>query len=169
MTFKTYKTFMALARDSTRSCWILGLSLAAILSASCLRSPVTLHELTYPPDFSYLPAEKLRSAMWILTVEITRLDELLRKTPATSSDAAVQNQIAIQETLRRLDAAVEKIDDPGRATQHPVLNRNLYRFKARVERAQRGAERTPPNYYQASVLSGSCFLCHGSGDEQTAL
>jgi len=152
---------------------VLGMSLAVVFGLSCtsgsFRSPAALHELTYPPDFSYLPAKELRSTMWVLAAEIRRLDELLREPPAASTAADLRVQIAIQETLRRLALAIEDIDDPGRQSQHPDLNRNLHRFKARVEKAQRGAERTPPNYYQASALSGSCFLCHGSGDGRTAL
>lgn len=153
----------------TRGPWIVGLGLAAMLGFSCMWSPAGLHELTYPPNFSYLPAEKLNSAMWVLAAEISRLDDLLRDAPSMSGDSAVRNQIAIQETLRRLGAAAEEIDEPGRVSQHPALNRNMSRFKERIESARRGAERTPPNYYQASALSGSCFLCHGSGDERTAL
>jgi len=160
---------MIFDRAQSRGPWILGLILTTLFAVSCLHPPATLRELTYPPDFSYLPAEKLDSAMWVLAAEISRLDELLHQVPTASAAAAVQNQLAIQDTLRRLSAAVEKIDDPGRVTQHPALNRNLSRFRTRIERARRGAERTPPNYYQASALSGSCFLCHGSGDERTAL
>jgi hypothetical protein len=160
---------LTLAMARTTGLGILGLSLAAVLLGGCVRPPAALHELTYPPDFSYLPPEELRSAMWILAAEVRRLDQLLRDAPAMSGDAAAGNQFAIQETLRRLGAAVERIDEPGRVTQHPALNRNLQRFKERVDRAKRGAERTPPNYYQASAVSGSCFLCHGSADERTAL
>jgi hypothetical protein len=157
------------AKARTTGLWILGLGLTAVLVGACVSPRAALRELTYPPDFSYLPPEELNSAMWILAAEVSRLDQLLRDAPVMSGAAAARNQIAIQETLRRLSAAVEKIDEPGRVTQHPALNRNLRRFKERVDRAQRGAQRTPPNYYQASVVSGSCYLCHGSADERTAL
>jgi hypothetical protein len=160
MTFKTTRLRRAL---------ILGLGLASVLVGACLRPPAAVHELTYPPDFSYLPAEELRSAMWLLAAEISRLDELLRAEPNLSGDAALHNQESIQKVLRRLSAAVKSIDVPGRATQHPGLNRNLTRFKARVERAQRAAGRSPPSYFQAAALSGSCFLCHGAGEERTRL
>lgn len=136
-----------------------------VLGAACQTDRSSLHDVVYPPDFSYLPEDRLKGSMWILAGEIQHLDELLR-TPADTNDARLQKQV--QSSLLRIAAAVEQIDTPGRATQHPALNRNLSSFARRVSQAQRGAERTPPNYFQASALSGSCFLCHGSADDAGA-
>jgi hypothetical protein len=141
---------------------VVALGVAMTIGASCMRAPATIQELTYPPDFSYIPQERIQSSMWILAAEVRRLDELLRATP-DGANLAVQRKI--QSSLRRMAAAVEQIDHPGRATQHPALNRHLNRFAERIAGAQRGADRTPPNYFQASSLSGSCFLCHGSVDD----
>jgi hypothetical protein len=140
----------------------VALGVAVALGAACVDAPATIQTLTYGPSFSYIPKERIQSSMWILAAEIGRLDEILEASPDSKNLSA---QIEIQNCLRRLSAAVEQIDHPGRSTQHPVLNQNLRRFAERISAAQRGAERTPPNYFLASSLSGSCFLCHGSADE----
>ena len=142
-------------------------AVAGILVAACVLSSAIacqsgyrpLRESVYPPDFTYVPKSRVKSSMWILAAEIHHLDELLRTAPDASN---LRVQRDVQATLRRLSAAVEQIDRPGQTTQHPALNQHLQRFAERLVQAQRGAERTPPNYFQASALSGSCFLCHQS-------
>lgn len=97
--------------------------------------------------------------MWILAGEVKRLDELLR-VPADRSDARLRTEV--RDALTRMAAAVEQIDQPGQTTQHPALDRHLQRFAARLTLARRGVAHDPPNYFYASTLSGSCFLCHDS-------
>jgi len=155
---------MSTGKAIARTVSVVALGVAITLGVSCLRAPEPIRKLTYPPDFSYIPPERIHSTMWILAAEVHRLDELLRARSGSPDGANVGVQREIQSSLRRMSAAIEQIDHPGRATQHPALNQNLTRFAARIASAQRGADRTPPNYFQASALSGSCFLCHGSGD-----
>ena len=143
---------------------IVAMAAALLLSASCMRSPQTLSELTYPPSFSYLPAAELRSAMWALAAEINNLNGLLSERSTTPGDADPRSRATIIETLLRLRAVAEDLSEPGRVSQHPALNRNLYLFEERVDRALRGVKRSPPNYFHADSLSGSCFLCHGSAE-----
>lgn len=132
---------------------VLGLGLA------CQNMGSPIQGRTSPPNFSYLPAERLRSSMWILAGEVKRLDELL-SVPADPHDARLQHEV--RDALRRMAAAVEQIDQPGQTTQHPALDRHLHRFGERLTLARRGAAHDPPNYFYASTLSGSCFLCHDS-------
>jgi len=146
----------------TNALLLAGTLVVLLLGSACQTDRQSVREVVYPPDFSYISPDRLKGSMWILAAEVQRLDELLR-TPADTDDARLQKQV--QSSLLRIGAAVEQIDTPGRATQHPALNRNLSSFARRVAMAQRGAERTPPNYFQASALSGSCFLCHGSTDD----
>jgi hypothetical protein len=127
---------------------------------ACQTTSERMEIRTSPPDFSYLPPKRLESSMWILAAEVKRLDELLR-VPADPHDARLQHEV--RDALRRMAAAVEQIDQPGRTTtQHPALDRHLQRFAERLTLAQRGAAHDPPNYFYASTLSGSCFLCHDS-------
>ena len=142
---------------------LLGFGLASV--PGCTETSRSIQQMTYPPDFAYIPPERLKSSMWILAAEVKQLDEVLNRTPPPAPDDLATQQ-AVRRSLQRMSVAIEQIDHPGRTSQHPKLNIHLRRFAEKLEQAQRGAERTPPNYFQASALSGSCFLCHSSGDGQ---
>ena len=117
------------------------------------------------PDLQYLPPEKVRTVMWVLAAEIQHLEHLM--TDPTEEERESM-QVAVAGTLQRMRIAARTLDQPGRATQHPVVNQNLGQFLGRIERAQRAVDRDPPNYVPASTLAGSCFLCHG-GKSATAM
>ena len=158
------RTRMRTGKIITSTISIATLVISMMIGAACMKETAPVRKLTMPPNFHYIPHERVKSSMWMLASEVHRLDELLRTSPDSTN---VDAQREIQSSLRRMSAAVEQIDHPGQTTQHPVLNRNLDRFAERIANAQRGADRTPPNYFQASALSGSCFICHGSvNDEQ---
>ena len=119
-----------------------------------------------PPNFRYMPPETIRSAMWVLAAEVEELERLLNSSPP--SDSPVLSG-AVIGTLDRMRAAAESLEQDGRSTQHPVLNRNLDLFIGRLKRAKRTAERTPPNYFLASSIAGSCFVCHGNNTDTVSL
>ena len=157
------RTGMDTERIIARTISVVTLAISMMIGTSCMEATAPIRKLTVPPNFHYIPYERVQSSMWMLASEVHRLDELLRASP-DSTNVLVQGEI--QSSLRRMAAAVEQIDHPGQTTQHPALNRNLDRFAERIANAQRGADRTPPNYFQASALSGSCFICHGSVDDE---
>jgi hypothetical protein len=113
---------------------------------------------TFPPDLSYLPPESIRTAMWVLAAEIEHLEQLLGN---PYGDEPVPERTEVVKTLERMRVAAKTLDQPGRNSQHPVLNENLDRFLGRLERAKRSADRDPPDYFPASSIAGSCYLCHG--------
>jgi hypothetical protein len=113
---------------------------------------------TFPPDLSYLPPERVQTAMWVLAAEIQYLEERLNH---RSEQEQRSQRSKIRQSLERMQVAARTLDEPGRTTQHPVLNENLGPFMRRLERAKLAADRDPPNFYLASTIAGSCFLCHG--------
>jgi hypothetical protein len=129
----------------------------AALMVAC-ESGRHVREYTYPPSFEYIDESRLDSAMWMLAREVGRLEQTLRR-PA-GDPAAQQREVA--EILLRMDEAAAGISTPGRVTQHPLLNRHLPRFREQLQRARADAGRTPPNYFTAATLAGSCSACHGS-------
>jgi hypothetical protein len=119
-----------------------------------------LRDHTYPPSFEYIERSRLRSAMWMLAWEMKNLDRTLR---VPAGDPAQQQQ-QVAEILMRVEQATDGIATPGRVTQHPLLNRNLPRFRELVQRARDDAAHTPPSYFAATALAGSCSACHGSAE-----
>ena len=98
--------------------------------------------------------------MWELAFEVQRLDRSLQH----PVDDPIDQQRHVAEILSRMDGAADRLSTPGRVTQHPLLNRNLPRFREQVRRARTDAARTPPNYFTATTLVGSCSACHGSAE-----
>jgi hypothetical protein len=134
-------------------------SLLLLLVVLACRNPgEVLREHTYPPSFEYIEQSRLQSSMWRLAWDVRRLDRTLREPPGDSAEQ--QRQVA--EILMGMDAAISDLATPGRVTQHPLLNRNLPRFREQVRRARSDVARTPPNYFSATTIVGSCSTCHGS-------
>ena len=138
-----------------RSLFIL--VLAAI---GCTEPGPRLREHTYPPSVEYIERSRLQSAMWTLAWEMKSLDRTLR---VPASDPAQQQQ-QVAEILMRIEQSTDGIATPGRVSQHPLLNRNLPRFRELVRHARDDVARTPPGYFSATALSGSCSACHGSAE-----
>ena len=136
------------------------IALLALALVACPAAGPRLREHTYPPTFQYIEPSKLRSSMWMLAAEVQRLDRALRQPAADPAEQ--QHQVA--DVLMAMQRAVDGIANPGRVTQHPLLNRNLPRFREQVQRARADAARTPPNYFTATALVGSCSACHGSAE-----
>jgi len=135
---------------------VLALLLGPLGPLGCAEAAPRLREHTYPPSFEYVDRSHLHSAMWTLAGEMTDLDHKLRD-PA--GDPAQQQQ-DVADLLKRVEETVDGIATPGRVTQHPLLNRNLPRFREMVQRARDGVSRTPPSYYSATALTGICSACH---------
>jgi hypothetical protein len=133
-------------------------ALPLLLCLACSWPFGPMRTTTFPPDLSYIPAERIKTAMWVLAAEIGHLEKLLG-TPVGGSSAFKKAEV--RNSLERMRVAAKTLDQPGRSNQHPILNQNLDRFLVRLERAKRAVDRDPPNFFQASTVAGSCYLCHG--------
>lgn len=117
-----------------------------------------------PPDLGYIPPDRVRSAMWVIAAEIASLENQLEK--RSSADPESQRE-AVRSSLLLMRSAARSLSEPGRSSQHPVLNQHLPLFVERIDHAIRALDHDPPNYFRASSLAGSCFLCHGEGAGRT--
>ena len=142
---------------STRSL-ACALSVLLLASVACESPFGPMRVTTFPPDLSYLPPEQVRTAMWVLAAELQYLEERLNL-PAASDQRFRKSEVL--KSLGRMRVAADALDKPGRTSQHSILNENLERFVHRIERAERAVDRDPPNYFPASTIAGSCYLCHG--------
>lgn len=141
---------------------ILLILLTSVLCLGCLaKTPAgPIRVSMSAPDLENLPPERVRTTMWVLAAEIQLLERLLTDPAETESES---KRAAVASTLLRMRVAAQTLDTPGRSTQHPALNQNLEFFLGRLDRAKRALDRNPPNYFSASTIAGSCFVCHGGG------
>ncbi len=112
----------------------------------------------FPPDLTYIPKHRIQTAMWVLAAEIQELERVLMLRLEGERDSHREAAIS---AIQRMKVAARTLDEPGRSSQHPALNRNLNAFIGRLDRAKRALDRDPPDFFPASTIVGSCYLCHG--------
>lgn len=115
---------------------------------------------TYPPESRYIRRADIRRSMEVLVAHAHALDELLVRSNDQDDGARAAT---IVEHLRAMRSAAAAIDPGTARTNHRLLDENLAKFIGDLELAERAAEATPPSYFLAASISGSCVHCHGSG------
>lgn len=115
-----------------------------------------LRKHTYPPTFTYISDEQLRSTMWRLADHASQLDRLMRA-PHDGGEA-LRAQVIWQ--LTEMDRAAVALGPTGWPTNHPRVSRNVEGFRRELEAARHAAELDPPNYFLAGSVSGACVQCH---------
>jgi hypothetical protein len=144
-----------------RSALIISLAIGMALSIACTSSFGPMRATTFPKDLTYLSSKQLRTSMWVLAAEVQALEQILERMESGEVDPA-SKEAEVRKALARMKIAAHALEKPGRSTQHPVLNANLDTFIRRLDRAERALEHEPPNYFPASTVVGSCYLCHGT-------
>jgi len=119
--------------------------------------PEGLRAHIYPPDFNYIPEEKLESAMWRMAEQVDALDERLRE--ADPGEESLQRDVA--RMLREMDQTSQALGQGGWPSNHPRVSRNVEAFRRDLQEARRAVEISPPNYFLAGSISGACMHCHG--------
>lgn len=123
-----------------------------VVAGACESMPVR----NYPPDFQQLSRTEVRGAMRQMAQHVTALDDTLR-------DEALPAEARQERVLASLDGIREtasSLGGRGLSSSHYMLDRLLPQFIEDVERARAAAATTPPRYYLAGSVAGSCMACH---------
>ncbi len=118
-----------------------------------------MHEIrryTYPPEFTYIENKELSNSMDSLANLVAGLNRSLTINDQISSET---KQKLVIEILRQMEQVGSKLGSSG-GTNHPQIDHNISAFRNSLENARLGAQRTPPNYYLAGTITGSCTSCH---------
>ncbi|MGB7301541.1 MAG: hypothetical protein WA888_04025 [Burkholderiaceae bacterium] len=113
-----------------------------------------IRKLTYPPEFTYIEKSQLQSSMHQMATAMGRLDALICADPLKDS---TQEEILAQLDL--IDKVAWELSG-GKSTNHLLFDEHMEQFGADVAKARLMAKSSPPNYYYAGRLSGSCSGCH---------
>jgi hypothetical protein len=125
-----------------------------VFVALALVACAPLRAVTYPPSFHYVPRSDLRSTMWELAADVVELGRMLDQTTTLIVEADVVQRLALMESH------AAKLD--GTRTNHPKIDQNLAAFRRAIVAAKAASEASPPNYFLAGHLTGSCTSCHES-------
>ena len=109
-----------------------------------------------PPEFSNLQREDIHDAMRAMAVQVQALDEALR---AADLDEATR-QARVLGALELLKSGAQTLQTPGKTTHHAMIEQRLPQFLQDLDNARTQAAQTPPQYFLAGSISGSCMACH---------
>lgn len=112
--------------------------------------------MTYGPNVRYVEREAVQGAMQQLAAGVFALDRILREDAA----AEPEKQSAALAQLDMMDRAARALSGAGPIVSHPLLDTHLDRFLDDIREAKRAVSGTPPDYFQASHLTGACLYCH---------
>ncbi len=113
---------------------------------------------TYPRDFVYLTEGELSGAMHELAAHMGALSNLLDDLAAGADAESVADVMVTEvDSMRKVTDRLG-VGSPG--TNHLLLDAHLSEFVDDLEDARRTLNATPPRFYQAGRLVGSCSACH---------
>ena len=156
----------------------LRLLLIALLCAGLVFGCAQIRKVTYPRDFVYLEHKERRNKMALLLFYLGQLDETMLKHSIADSDPqqdilALLNKIddltlelgaGVSIRPRDIDDQFADLNSDELAvyprTNHLVIDDHIDEFKIDVQRALDEASASPPNYFRAGRLFGSCTGCH---------
>lgn len=145
------------------------LRLSALLCLSLLLvSCVKVRLLTYPSEFTYLESDSVKGIMHEMALSLSRIDQLVQQSSDKPDTLRYQPDILAElQTVETLASSLSSSTsdktaegDARPVTNHLLIDEHIDDFIAQIMHARLLAEDTPPNYYGAGQLTGSCNACH---------
>jgi hypothetical protein len=118
--------------------------------------PQFIRAHTYPPDFSYVSEDELRSSMWVLGRDTLELRRVL----ADRCISEETRRTRVELLLGAMEGTVQQIGPTQWSTNHPELKSALEALESDVHAAREGVKHDPPTYFLAGSVSGACLYCH---------
>ena len=129
------------------------LSILVISTVSaCDNTAAAIRRVTYPPDFTYVSGQQLRSRMDQLAFQLQLLDQAL-----TESEIQQQEVVSILGNIGQIGGNL-RANEAG--SNHPFLQNQMSSFVSDVGEARIAASLDPPSFYLAGRVAGGCVNCH---------
>jgi hypothetical protein len=136
--------------------FVAGLAGMAV-GPACGGWPHDRREPAMAPELNAISDDQLHSAMGQLAVGVTELHSILGdRGPVTPSE-----RLEVLRILDRMQVAADALGPDDVPSGHPRIDRNLGRFREKLEIARESVAMEPPRYYLAGAFSGACMACHG--------
>lgn len=129
-----------------------GSALVLALAIGCADGGELVRSATYPPNFNYIPADRLQSTMGQLAVSAAALEQLLKEPEPPAAQVA--------EILDAMEASASTLGPGGWPSNHPRISRNVESFRRQLGTAKREVDAVPPRYAAARSLTDACTRCH---------
>ena len=144
-------------RRLRRSAWVLVVTALVAGHPGCSTSLTeSLRSHTYPPDFRYVPEDKLRASMWLLGYDTAELRRVLAD-PSLSDET---RRTRAELLLGGMEDTVQKIGAGEWSSNHQNLQSGLEALQSDIRAAHEAVNHDPPSYFLAGSVSGACLYCH---------
>ena len=136
-----------------------------LLTVLVLSGCAQMRFTTYPDSIVWIDADDVRSAMHTMAASLATIEQLVSsETEAGENQEEVLEELyTLETTAQSLSAGKASTNDNGAryaATNHLLIDDHLDEFSDSILLAQLHVQATPPNYYRAGTLVGSCNACH---------
>lgn len=142
---------------ATVSCALALVALPLSLGVACGAASAEVRAHTYPTEFRYLSRQKVSDAMLGFTRDVEEIDRLLRSTPAPSDDE--RRDLVVR--FERMERVASELDGFHRSNV-PMIDARMDHFRRDLGLARAALEASPPSYFLAGSITGSCLHCHGA-------
>ena len=130
--------------------------LIPLANLSCADAGANVRSTTYPSDFSQLKKKELRGHMGTLAMRVVKLGAML--SPSSPDNPTLQQDVVL--LLRDMETIAGELDPATANTKHPILERNIIAFRQDLQAARAEVQGSPPSYFLAGTIAGSCRYCH---------
>lgn len=150
-------------RATSRGTLALAASIAGVLAwaalgPGCVGPIGSRTDASTAPELTVLSDDQLRTAMGQLATGVAELQSILGDRGPVSED----ERLEVLRILARMQAAADRLGPDDVPSGHPRIDRNLVRFREKLEIARESVAMEPPRYYLVGAFSGACLACHGS-------
>lgn len=131
---------------------------SATLAACGMRNVerVPPQEADTAKPYTSMSEQDLHGRMREMADRATDINKRLRQAVLTDAD-----RVQVVADLAAIEAIARELSADEARTVHPVLWKNIDEFRTDVVNARKQAEATPPNFFLAGTVAGSCAYCHG--------
>jgi len=121
--------------------------------------------VTYPESIVWIDADSVRNAMHSMAASLGAIEQLISSETGVGEhrEKVLDELYTLETTAQSLSASKASANDElvrYSTTNHLLIDDHLDEFTESVLMAQLHVQATPPNYYRAGTLVGSCNACH---------
>jgi hypothetical protein len=130
------------------------LTAVVLLSTGCAE----FGRVNYPSRFVYLTSEDVGDRMQRIAGRMANLDRLLDELSSGADARLVAERMAAD--IDQIDLIAQELGQGGPGTNHLLLEAHLDDFVSSLNDARITLSATPPRFYEAAQIVGSCNACH---------
>jgi hypothetical protein len=149
-----HETDMILRLLSTHRRLVLTIAAGAFAVAGCAQ----IRKVTYPEDFVYLTPGDVSTRMHVIAGHVSAVQSLLDELAGGAEDKGIAGEMIGH--IDDMERIAQELGQGKPGTNHLLIDAHIDQFVANLEKTRVSLSATPPRFYDAGKLVGSCNACH---------